>query len=118
MDILYNVVAIRMNIIRSHLKHHNGNLIGFSSKQVPIKGIMRLKVTLGTWHVVINMDIDFLIVNALNNMYNAILGRASLNKANVIISKPHLLIRFLIFNGISQVRVYQVATRRCYMASL
>ena len=66
-----------------------------------IKGIVRLRVMLGTWHVVVNMDIDFLIINALNNTYNVILGRMSLNKAKVIVSTPHLLMKFLIVNGIS-----------------
>ena len=47
--------------------------------------MVRLQVMLGTWLAVVNMDIDFLIINALNN---TMLGRTSLNKAKVIVSSP------------------------------
>ena len=47
---------------------------------------MRLKVTMGTWPLVINMDIDFLVVDVPNHAYNAILGRTLLNTAKVIMS--------------------------------
>ena len=36
--------------------------------------------------MVVNMNVDFLVVDASNNVYNAILGKMSLNKARVIIS--------------------------------
>ena len=55
---------------------------------------VRLRVTMGTWLVVINMDVDFLVMNALNNMYNVIIGRTSLNKAQMIVSTLHLLMKF------------------------
>ena len=47
------------------------------------------------------MDVDFLIVEAPNNTYNAIMGKTLLNKAKAIISTPHLLIKFLMLSGIS-----------------
>ena len=65
--------------------------------------MVRLRVTLGTWPTIVNMDIDFLIVDALNNVYNAILGRTSLNKARAIVSTLHLLMKFLTLGGIGQV---------------
>ena len=83
-----------------------------------MEGIVRLRVTLGTWPMVINMVANFLIVNAPNNAYNVILGRMLLNKAKVIISTPYLLMKFLTPGEISQVRANQVATRRFYIVSL
>ena len=74
MNILYNATATCMNITKSDLKPYNGNLIRFFGKQVFVEGIMRLRVTLGTWLVVINMDVNFLTVDILNSTYNAILG--------------------------------------------
>ena len=74
---------------------HNKSLIGFFSKQVPMEDIMRLRVTLGTWPLVVNINIGLLIVNAPNNTYNAILGKISLNKAKVIILILYLLMKFL-----------------------
>ena len=49
------------------------------------------------------MDVDFLIVDAPNNAYNAMLGIASLNKARAIVSTPHLLMKFPTSSGIGQV---------------
>ena len=68
---------------------------------MPMEGIVRLRVTLGIWLMVVNMDIDFLVVDAPNNADNAILGRMSLNKARAIVSTPHLLMKFP--SGINQV---------------
>ena len=74
-DILYSVEIASMNISKVDVKPHNGNLINFFSKQVPLKGKIRLRVTLGMQLTVVDMDIDFFIVEAPNNAYNAILDR-------------------------------------------
>ena len=58
-----------MNITNFDLKPYNGRLIGFSSRQVPIKGTIRLRLTLGTWSMVFNINMDFLMLDALNNAY-------------------------------------------------
>ena len=102
-NILYNIAIASMNIHKVDLKPHIGNLIRFSSKQVAIEGIMRLRVTMGMWTLAINMDINFLIVNTPNMTYNVILGRMSLNKIRTIVLTPHLLMKFLTTSGISQV---------------
>ena len=83
-----------------------------------MEGTIRLRVTLGTWLTVLNMDIDYLIVYAPNNAYNAILDKTSLNKVRAIILTLHLLMKFPMPNEIGQVRANQVAARRCYMTSL
>ena len=70
---------------------------------MPVEATMRLRVMFETWPIVANMDVDFLIVDALNNVYNAILGRTSLYKTNAIILVPYLLIKFPMVNRISQV---------------
>ena len=45
-----------------------------SSKLVFVKRMIKLRVTLRIWPLIINVDVDFLAVNTLNNAYNAILG--------------------------------------------
>ena len=85
---LYSTIVASMNITKFDLNLHNGNLIGFLGKQVLVEGMIRLRVTLGTWLVVVKNDIDFLVINALNNVYNAIQGRTLLNKERAIFSKP------------------------------
>ena len=73
-EILYNVVATNIGIKKSSLRPHEGSLIGFSGKHVPVEGSIRLRATIGTWLAVVGMDVDFLIVDALNIAYNAIIG--------------------------------------------
>ena len=75
-------------------------------------------VMLGTLPVVINMDVDFLVVDTPNNAYNAISNRMFLNKARENVLIPYLLMKFLTLSRISQVRVDQVVTKSCYMVSL
>ena len=47
----------------------------------------------GQPHVEI-IEVDFLIVSIHSSAYNTILGRKSLNKIGVIVSMPHLLMKF------------------------
>ena len=70
-----SIVAASMNITNFDFKPHNGNLIGFLGKHVLVEGTVRLKVTLGTWLIVVNIDIDFLTTDPSNNAHNAILAK-------------------------------------------
>ena len=63
------------------------------------------------------MEVDFLIVSAHNSLYDAILGRLSLNNIKAIVSTPHLLIKFLASQGIGQVQANQQMASWCYMVS-
>ena len=92
-----------MGIKKSDLKPQEGSLIGFSGKHVPVEGLIRLRVTLGTCPDMVDMDVDFLMVKASNTAYNAIMGRTSLNRAQAIVSTPHLLMKFPTPKGIRQV---------------
>ena len=91
---MYNVVVANMSIKKFDLRPYKGSLIGFSGKHVPVESLIRLRLTLGTWPTMVDMDEDFLIVDAPNMAYNAIMGQTSLNKAHVIVSTPHLLMKF------------------------
>ena len=63
-----------MDIKKSNLKLHEGSFIDFSGKHVPVEGLIKLRVTLGTWPVVVDMDVDFLVVDAPNMTCNVIMG--------------------------------------------
>ena len=80
-DTLYSNATTSMGIKKSDLKPHKGSLISFSSKHVLVEGLIRLRVTLGIWPFVVDMDVDFLVVDALNTTYNVIMRRTSLNRA-------------------------------------
>ena len=73
-NILYSDAITSMGIKKADLKPHEGSLIGFSSKHVPVEGLIRFRVTLGTWLALVDMDVDFLMVDAVNTTNNAIMG--------------------------------------------
>ena len=50
-----------------------------------MEGTIRLRVTFGTWPLIISVDVNFLVVDTPNMVYNAFLGRTSLNKERIII---------------------------------
>ena len=92
-----------MGIKKTDLKPYEGSLIGFSGKHIPVEGLISLRVTLGTWPAIMNLDVDFLVVDASNMAYNAIIGQTSLNRAQVVVSTPHFLMNFPTPEGIRQV---------------
>ena len=47
-DILYSNAVASMGIKKADLKPHDGSLIGFFGKHVPVEGLIRFRVTLGT----------------------------------------------------------------------
>ena len=55
-----------MNNHKSSFKLYIRNMIKFLSKQVLIEGTMKLRVTLGTWPLVVDLDVNFLVVDTLN----------------------------------------------------
>ena len=61
--------------------------------------------------------IRFLIVDAPSS-YNILLGRPSLNVIRAIPSTYHMVIKFLIVNGVGMVRGDQRVARECYSASM
>ena len=73
-DILYSDAAASIGIKKTDLKPHEGRLIGYSGKHVLVEGLIRLKVTLDTWPAMVDLDVDFLVVDTSNTAYNAIMG--------------------------------------------
>ena len=59
----------------------------------------------------------FLIVDA-PSVYNMLLGRPSLNAIRIVPSAYHMVIKFLIANGVGTVRGNQRIARECYITSI
>ena len=64
-----------MNIQKRDLRPYTKNLIRFSRKLMFIEGMVKVKVTPETCPLVVNMDVDFLVIDTLNMVYNAIMGK-------------------------------------------
>ena len=80
-------------------------------------GAVTLPVTVGDYPQQITKDVTFLVVDCLS-VYNAILGRPTLNSWKAVTSTYHLMIKFPTKYGIGEVRGDQVAARECYIAML
>ena len=62
-------------------------------------------------------DVTFLVVDC-SSLYNAILGRPTLNSWKAVTSTYHLMIKFLIEYGLGELRGDQMAARECYIVML
>ncbi|XP_020207592.1 uncharacterized protein LOC109792583 [Cajanus cajan] len=118
-DILYWKTFKQMGIPEEELKHYDESLVGFSGERVTTKGCIELYTCFGyNQEVSKTIRIRYIVVNA-NTSYNILLGRPSINALGVIVSTPHLAMKF---PGESQkiitVHADQKVARECYMESL
>ena len=81
------------------------------------RGIVALIVTVGSYPLQITKQLDFLVVD-YSSSYNEIIGRPTLNRWKAIMSTYCLKVKFLIEQGIGEVKGDQVLNRECYQAIL
>ena len=106
-----------MRIERERLILTNASIIGFGGTKVYPVGAVTLPVMVGDYPQQITKDVTFLVVDYLS-VYNAILGRPTLNSWKAVTSTYHLMIKFPTKYGVGEVRGDQVAVRECYIAML
>lgn len=61
--------------------------------------------------------IRFLVIY-YSSAYNAILGHTTLNSMKAITTTYHLMVKFLMKNGVGEQKEDQVTTHKCYVATL
>ena len=82
------------------------------------KGYINLFTTFGDDSLSKTINVRYLLVNA-NTSYSILLGRPSINWLKVIISTPHLAMKFhSVIGDIASVHVDKKCARECYVASL
>ena len=106
-----------MRIERERLIPTNAPLVRFGGTRVYPLGAVTLPVTVGDYPQQITKDVTFLVVDCLS-VYNAILGRPTLNSWKAVTATYHLMIKFPIEYGVGEVRGDQVAAHECYIAML
>ena len=77
----------------------NAPLVGFGGTRVNPLGAVTLPVTIGDYPQQITKDVTFLVVDCLS-IYNAILGRPTLNAWKAMTSTYHFMIKFPIDYGV------------------
>uniref|UniRef100_A0A2N9IUA0 Uncharacterized protein n=1 Tax=Fagus sylvatica TaxID=28930 RepID=A0A2N9IUA0_FAGSY len=116
-DILYLPAYQQMRLDKDKLRPMDAPFVGFTGDKVCPVGIVTLPITVGTHPKTVSKTVDFLVVNC-PSVYNAIIGRPTLNRLRAVTSTYHLLLKFPTEHGIREVRGDQVAARECYLASL
>ncbi|KAK3007939.1 hypothetical protein RJ639_015022 [Escallonia herrerae] len=115
-DILFEEAFSQMQISRERIRTVSSPLYGFTGASAPVEGVIPLTVVAGKYSFQATQSIDFLVVKA-KSAYNGILGRAGLNKLQVVASMFHLCMKFPTPDGIGVVKRDQAVARKCYMAS-
>ena len=82
----------------------------------PIGAVM-LSVTICDYPQQITKDVTFLVVN-YSSAYNAILGQPTLNSWKAVTLTYYLMIKFLTYYGVGELRRNQVAVRECSITML
>ena len=92
----------------------NAPFVGFRGTRVFPLGAVTLSVTVGDYPQQITKDITFLMVDC-SFVYNAILGRPTLNSWKAVTSTYHLMINFPTDYGVGELRRNQVVVHECYI---
>ncbi|XP_014523758.1 uncharacterized protein LOC106780037 [Vigna radiata var. radiata] len=117
-NILYWTTFRRMEISEDMIAPFNKQIVGFAGERVDTRGYIDLRTHLGSEDRGKELRVRFLLVEA-NTSYNALLGRPCLNAFRVIVSTPHLAMKFPTDKGnICTVRADQRTARQCYVAGL
>jgi hypothetical protein len=108
----------KMGLGSKDLIPHQGSLIGFTGDTIIPKGYVDLKVCFGKKPSAKTIPIRFIVVDC-PSVYNAIIGRPTLNSLGAIVSTIHLAMKYPSENGVV-VTVHGKSSdaRRCYQESL
>ncbi|XP_077232043.1 uncharacterized protein LOC143865824 [Tasmannia lanceolata] len=102
-----------MMIGNDRLKPANSDLFGFSGEIVKVEGQIELPVLVGEPPCQAFTTFNFLVMRA-TSFYNAILGRPDQNLIGAVASPYHQKMKFIIPNGMGEVRGDQPQSRECY----
>ncbi|GMH29609.1 hypothetical protein Nepgr_031452 [Nepenthes gracilis] len=99
------------------MKAANVPLYGLDNEPVPVQGIIRLEVTMGTHPRSITRELAFLVID-LPSVYNAIFGRPFLTAFEAVTSIPHLKVKFPTSWGVGEVLGDQEMGRTSYLSQV
>ncbi|XP_075675210.1 uncharacterized protein LOC142644504 [Castanea sativa] len=112
---MYLLAFQQLKLDPKRLRPFDSPLVSFSGDKVYPKGIVTLKVTIGTYPKQQTRQLDFLVVDC-PSAYNVIIGRPTLNRWKVVTSTYCLKVKFPTEDGVGEVKGDQVLARECYQA--
>ena len=116
-EIIYLSTFQQLKLDLGRLCLFDSLLVNFSGDRVYPKGIVTLTVTVGAYSRQLTRQLDFLVVDYPSS-YNVIIRRLTLNRWKAATSTYYLKVKFLIENGVGEVKGDQVLARECYQAML
>ena len=117
-DLMYLSTLKNMGILEGELRSFDGNLISFSGEQIGVRGYINLLTSFRTAPFVKTICIRYLVVDC-QTPYNALLGCPSLNKLGVVVSTPHLAMKFPVTDTkVGTIHADPKEARQCYHDSL
>ncbi|XP_016192124.1 uncharacterized protein LOC107633005 [Arachis ipaensis] len=106
-----------LGLEEKELKAYLDTLFGLGDAPIKPLGFIPLYTTFGKGLRSKTLNINFIVVD-VSSTYNALIGRATLNRLGAVVSTPHLCIKFPTKDGIATIRGDQKLARKCYNESL
>ncbi|XP_025702564.1 uncharacterized protein [Arachis hypogaea] len=116
-DILFKPAFDKLGLEERELKAYPDTLYGLGDMPIKLLGYIPLHTTFGKGKNFKTLSIDLIVID-VESAYNALIGRTTLNRLGVVVSTPHLCMKFLTPKGIATVRGDQKLARKCYNESL
>ncbi|GKU96145.1 hypothetical protein SLEP1_g9416 [Rubroshorea leprosula] len=113
LDILYWSCFQKMQLNPNSLQKYDGPIYAFDNQLVPVEGVITLPIYVGSEPRFKMASASFLVIK-MESAFNAILGRATLCELKVVISQPHLCMKFPTPQGIGVLKGNQKMARACY----
>jgi len=117
-DILYWTTYQKLQLLTIAMVPYDEPIYGFSGEKVSARGYIDLHTVFRDGSQTKTIPIRFLVVDSPPS-YNVLLNRPSLNTLGVVVSTPHMAMKFPSPSGdILTIHGDQQLAQECYMASL
>ncbi|XP_072078181.1 uncharacterized protein [Arachis hypogaea] len=116
-NILFKPAFNKLGLDEKELRAYPDTLFGLGDTSIRLMGFIPLHKTFGKGIKSKTLSIDFIVVDVAS-AYNALIGRTALNWLGVVVSTPHLCMKFSTPEGITTIRGDQKLARKSYNESL
>ncbi|XP_015955561.1 uncharacterized protein LOC107479958 [Arachis duranensis] len=116
-DILFKSTFDKLGLQEKELRAYSDNLFGLGDAPIRPLGYLSLHTTYGKRTRSRTLSIEYIVVD-VSSAYNTLIGRTTLNQLTVVVSTPHLCMKFPTPEGIATIKGAQKLARHCYNESL